>query len=95
MREHYLKMIFLISYLLCGMGSNTVFAIQVDLFPTEHRAKAVAFAQMMGRFGGAVGGLLTGTLIKFCCPLIFYLFPVFLLGKVYYKQQTIKSNEQI
>lgn len=74
-------MTFLCLYLATGPSINIVLSIQVDMFPTEHRAKAVAISQMMGRLGAMVGSLITGFLMQFYCGVIFYLFSVIFARK--------------
>lgn len=74
---------FLCLYLATGPSINIVLSIQVDMFPTEHRAKAVAISQMMGRLGAMIGSLITGFLIQFHCGVLFFLFSALFIGKLY------------
>lgn len=60
---------------------SVITAVVVDLYPTQYRAMAIAVSLMSGRLGAVTGSHVVGYMLEYVCPLAFYFFGFFHIGK--------------
>jgi len=64
-----------------SLGISTVYAVMVDLFPTNSRVMAAALSLTFGRGGALLGNIIFGFLIDLNCVIPIALFSTMLFSK--------------
>lgn len=77
----YVIVVCFVIFLSSAVCSNIIMAVAVNLFPTTHRAMAMAFTMIFGRIGSVGGSSIIGFLLENHCTLIFYLYGGILISK--------------
>lgn len=66
-----ISLFFYLTYICCGLASNVLGAITIDIYPTRMRGMAVSISFMMGRIGCVFGVNFVGALITSNCEVSF------------------------